>query len=101
MLKVNKIFVQFVRKQLGIETSGFPCKFVTFRSQIATMTSTTAVVDMESWGEYMYVQEIPPWPIKFSLQRSGTQIVITRFLAHLLSLLVKHREENQKRQIFS
>lgn len=65
------------------------------------MTSTTAVVDMESWGEYMCVQEIPPWPIKFSLQGSGTQIMITRFLTHLLSLLLKHREENQKRQILS
>ena len=56
---------------------------------------------MRSPGESMSLQ-----PTKFQLSASGTQTVTKGFLAHLLSLLVKRREdvillENQKRQIFS
>ena len=44
-------------------------------------------------------------PAKFQLQASIIQILTTEFLAHLLSLLVKRRDDvsarNQKRQILS
>ena len=56
-------------------------------NRIATATSTTAVVDAEYWGEYLTVAR------KFQLYSRGTQTLTTRFLAYLLSLLVKGRED--------
>ena len=66
--------------------------------QIAMATSTTAEVDEEFWGEYVTAAH------QFQLSARGAQTVTKGFLAHLLSLLVKCREdvtllENQKRQI--
>ena len=58
--------------------------------QITTATSTTAVVDVESWGEYITVACRLP---DFNVKPSGTQTVTTGFLAHSLSLLVKRRED--------
>ena len=57
--------------------------------QIATATSLLAVVDAESWGKYITVAR----QTSTSTVSSGTQTVTTGFLAHLLSLLVKHKED--------
>ena len=56
--------------------------------QFAMATSTTAVVDGDSRGEYVTVaHEI------FLLQATGVQTLTTGFLAHLLLHLVKCRED--------